>query len=371
MKVQPIITAVGERYIVLDDEYNPVEVINRYLKYLDNIGKSPNTQKSYAYDLLIYYSFLIKKKRTVLGIFNDGNKGPIDVLSEFVMWLQYPDYQSGVIHIDGETSKRSNVTVNRIMNSVLEMYRYLAANKEVEELDVYREKFRTRNVKSFISELLHRKTKIQSSIFKKPVPAKMVAAVTREQYWKLYDLCTTRRDKIIIALMYEGGLRLGETLGIHLEDLGHIEDNEIKIVARENNENGARVKNMAEGSIGVPDYVVGLLLDYISEDLEYCATDYLFINMQGNNAGKPLKAWAVQKMLARLSKKAGIYVHAHMFRHGFAQEKLDVGWDLYKVQACLRHRNPTSTEVYCQYKDEVKIAAMRNFLCDQRRGYDE
>jgi len=47
MKVQPIITQRGTRYILLDDEYIPVTDVNKYLKYLDNIGRSPNTQRSY------------------------------------------------------------------------------------------------------------------------------------------------------------------------------------------------------------------------------------------------------------------------------------------------------------------------------------
>ena len=54
MKVQSILTQRGTRYILLDDEYNPVTDVNKYLKYLDNIGRSPNTQRSYAYNLLLF-----------------------------------------------------------------------------------------------------------------------------------------------------------------------------------------------------------------------------------------------------------------------------------------------------------------------------
>ena len=370
MKVQKIATIAGERYILLDETFKPIYTINKFIKYLDNIGKSPNTQKSYAYDLLLYYRFLVENKLSILEIFEVDGKGPIDILSDFVLWLQYPDYHNGVIHIDGEPAKRSNVTVNHIMNSVLECYRYLAMNKEVPKLDAYRWNKRMRNVKGFLSEMMHRKVKVQSSIFKKTVPPRFVQAITREQYWILYKACNLRRDKLCIALMYEGGLRLNEMLGIHLEDLENIEDNVIKIVARDNNENGARVKNIAEGSIGVPSYVVELLLAYLSEDLEAYNTNYLFVNMEGNTAGKPLKAWTVQKMLVRLSKKVGFYVHAHMFRHGFAQEKLDAGWELFKIQSCLRHKNPTSTEMYCQFKEEAVIEAMKTFL-DRRVNGNE
>lgn len=62
MKVQVINTPKGKRYVLLDDQYKPIDVVNKYLKFLDNLGKSPNTQRTYAYDLLLYCQFMQKKE---------------------------------------------------------------------------------------------------------------------------------------------------------------------------------------------------------------------------------------------------------------------------------------------------------------------
>ena len=59
--------------------------------------------------------------------------------------------------------------------------------------------------------------------------------------------------------------------------------------------------------------------------------------------------------------KTGIKVHPHMLRHGFAQEKLEAGWQLEQIQAYLRHKNPTSTEIYAQFTDALKISKMQEF----------
>ncbi len=96
-------------------------------------------------------------------------------------------------------------------------------------------------------------------------------------------------DSLVEQAHYEGGLRINEALGLHFSDIAQIEDKTIRIVSRENNENGARVKNNAEGVIYLPDYVVDLLLDYINEDaLEY-ESDFVFINLYGRNKGFPMK----------------------------------------------------------------------------------
>ena len=84
--------------MLLDDQYKPIDVVNKYLKFLDNLGKSPNTQRTYAYDLLLYCQFMQKKEISLLDLCNNPDRGPIDILSEFVLWLQYPDYSKDLVY---------------------------------------------------------------------------------------------------------------------------------------------------------------------------------------------------------------------------------------------------------------------------------
>ena len=361
MKVQEIETPKGKRHILLDDNYKPVSVINSYIKFLDIIRKSPNTQRSYIYDLSLYMEYLNLKGIDVLEICADSEHGPLDILSEFIFWLQYPDYYRGIYHIEKENCARSDKTVNHIISVVLELYRYLASNGNIKQLEVYRSKMAGTKFKSFLYEQINHKKQVMSSFLKKTVVSEPVEAATRSEYNTLIEACLNTRDKLLIALLFEGGLRLNEALGLHLCDVSEIEEKIVHIVARENNENGARVKNHAEGIIYLPNYVIDMLIRYINEDILEYESDFLFLNLYGKNKGKPLEDNAVEQLFSRLKDKTGLNIHPHMLRHGFAQEKLNAGWSLEQVQAYLRHKNPTSTEIYGQYNDALKIAAMKMF----------
>lgn len=371
MKVQPINTKKGTRYILIGDDYKPIDNANRYLRFLDNTGKSPNTIRSYAYNLLLFYIFMKNKGVPVLNLCNNPEKGPIEILSKFVLWLQYPDYTQNVLHINGEDCIRSNKTVNYIMATVLEFYKYLSANGQIQQLEAYKYQMINGQFKPFLYELVRHKRKVMSSIFKKPVTSVPVQAVTRDQYNAIFGACLHRRDQLLVAFLYEGGMRLNEALGMHLSDISHIEDNTIDIVARENNENGARVKEYAEGKVYLPDYVVDLLLDYINEDIVEYESNFLFLNLYGKHRGTPMRDSNAEKLFLRLSKKIGFRVHPHMLRHGFAQEKLEAWHDITKVQAYLRHRNPTSTAIYAQWTDAMKQEALREFHANHDYAKEE
>ena len=150
------------------------------------------------------------------------------------------------------------------MSAVLDLYRYLSANGEIKQLEVYRMQMVGGQFKPFLYELIKHKTQVMSSIFKKPIVSEPVRAITRKEYNIIFQACVNNRDKLLIALLFEGGLCLNEALGMHLCDISEIEDKIVHIVARENNENGARVKGNAEGIVYLPDYVVDLLLKYLS-----------------------------------------------------------------------------------------------------------
>ena len=75
-------TRVGS-WTVLGDDDTPVEPIERYLAYLTNIDRSPNTVKAYAHDLKDYWVFL-----TFRGI--DWREVRLEDIGEYVAWLRPP-----------------------------------------------------------------------------------------------------------------------------------------------------------------------------------------------------------------------------------------------------------------------------------------
>ena len=362
MKVQKIKTENGFRYLLLDDNFQIIDEVYRYLRFLDSTGKSPNTLRSYAYHLKLFYQYATENNLDIFELFNNKKNKPIDILSNFMFWLQYPDTSRQQFHFEKENAKRSNNTVNLIVSTVLEFYEYLHRNNEIDEFNLYRSQRTNKYFKGFLYEMFKHNVENKRSILKRPVEYATVNALTRKQYNELLSVCNCRRDQLLLAFMFEGGERLSEAIGTHLCDLNNLEDGIVKIVPRINPENNARVKNYAGGLIKLPSYVIDLIIDYLTYDISNYDSDYLFLTLHGSNEGKPLQAATVEKLFARLSKKVGFKVHPHMLRHGFATEKLEAGWQMVDIQAYLRHKNLSSTQIYATYSDELKKEKMRSFL---------
>ena len=72
-----------ESWTVLGDDDVPVVAIERYLSYLSDIERSPNTVKAYAHDLKDYFVFLGHH-----GV--DWREARPEDVGEFVAWLRLP-----------------------------------------------------------------------------------------------------------------------------------------------------------------------------------------------------------------------------------------------------------------------------------------
>ena len=64
MKVERIRFSERERttWFVLDDEYQPVQPVLAYLKFLDDLGRSPNTIRATAQHLKTFWEFLCSEQ---------------------------------------------------------------------------------------------------------------------------------------------------------------------------------------------------------------------------------------------------------------------------------------------------------------------
>jgi integrase/recombinase XerD len=72
-----------ESWTVLGDDDAPVEPVERFLAYLTDIERSPNTIKAYAYDLKDYWVFLAHR-----GL--EWREVRLEDIGEFVAWLRLP-----------------------------------------------------------------------------------------------------------------------------------------------------------------------------------------------------------------------------------------------------------------------------------------
>ena len=70
-------------WTVLGDDDVVVVPVDRFLAYLTDIGRSPNTVKAYAHDLKDYWCFIGFR-----GL--DWREARLEDIGEFVAWLQLP-----------------------------------------------------------------------------------------------------------------------------------------------------------------------------------------------------------------------------------------------------------------------------------------
>ena len=354
MKIQKIdIGKNKHRYLLIDDDLLVVEPVKKYLKFLDNLNRSENTLKNYAFHLKLYFEYLQEIGISYNQISEAGNN-PIEILGNFVSWLDNPTIANPKIsYFTYPESKRCNKTINIITTTVLGFYDFISHSEELPNIYAYKEQRRNPKFKGLLYELIPNSNIIRKNILHRKAVNKESKALTREQYESLLSHCNSDRDKSIIAIMFEGGLRLGETLGLHIEDIEPY-NNRIYIKPRNGLENGVSVKNHSQGDVYVPPYVMRYITNYIIEELTDLDTNYLFVNLHGENKGKPMKPITVQKLFERLSKDIDVKVNPHMCRHGHGTELAEAGWDLVEIKDRLRHKSVQSTTVYTHLSDIYK-----------------
>src|ERR1700746_2601601 len=81
---QVVIPGSGMRsWTVLGDDDVPVVPVDRFLAYLTDIGRSPNTVKAYSHDLKDYWEFISFRSL-------DWREARLEDVGEFVAWLRLP-----------------------------------------------------------------------------------------------------------------------------------------------------------------------------------------------------------------------------------------------------------------------------------------
>ena len=91
MKVQKIkLSPYDYSWLVLDNNHLPIKPITEFIRYLNNVDKSPFTVKSYAHHLKLFWEFLDSKQL-------DWTKISLSNLAAFVGWLRKLKDDSAII----------------------------------------------------------------------------------------------------------------------------------------------------------------------------------------------------------------------------------------------------------------------------------
>jgi len=323
-------------WLMLDEDYQVVEPIQRYLSYLSS-SKSPNTVESYGYDLKAWWEFLHNKHL-------DWRNVQLSDLEDFAYWLRVGD-TAMVVSKQSVKAKRCERSINRAISGVSNFYEYHVAALTVD----------FKQFDKFFMPLGLAKTGILAGIVKsKPTRKKLVklfetkkfpGCLSEEQVETLVNACTRLRDKLIILMLNGTGIRKGELLGLCHEDIGDFGDNSIRVVQRIN-PNGARAKGL-ERVIPVRAELLQMYNDYLIYEYPSIESDYVFVNIWEGNIGMPMNPKVLNTMFNRLSKKTEIKVYPHLFRHTYATRLLKAGYPVDRVKHLLGHTSvQTTLDIY-------------------------
>lgn len=362
MKVQKGLSPDNKSvWLVLDDNYLPIQAISKYLQYLDSLNRSPNTIQGYARNLKLYWEFL---KDNHL----DWQQITIEKLAEFIYWLRIP---SSNIKSDQELeSKRSAKTINHILTTVCMFYEFHERIGTTTEINAYRNQFQPgRNYKPFLHGIAKSK-ETKTKILKLKEPKIFPGCLTQEEVRQLIDGCNRIRDKFLLCLLHATGMRIGEVLGLRHEDIHSQGINEIHVTNRLDNFNNARAKT-GERVIHVSKELMRLYSDYLIEEYpEDLDSDYIFVNCWSNPIGIPMSQGNVNGLFKRLKKKTGIKATPHLFRHTHATELIKAGWDMSYIQKRLGHTNiQTTINTYVHLTEDDLAREYQKYL-QQRENSD-
>ncbi len=331
-----------EWWTVLGDDDVPVAPVERYLAYLTDIERSPNTVKAYAHDLKDWCTFLAG--RTL-----DWREVRLEDVGEFVAWLRRPPVvrDAGIAVLPSVEHHCTESTVNRKLSALSAFYQHAVRHGvDLGELLTTWQPAGRRSTSW--KPFLHHISK------GKPQPRRTIGLTTARKHPRvltvtevqtILDACQRLRDRFLFALLYDSGIRIGEALGLRHEDISAAQ-REVTVLPRRN-DNGARSKSRTSRTIPVSAELVRLYADYLHGEYGDLDSDYVFINLWGRPHGHPLAYPAVYDLVQRLRRRTGIDFDPHWWRHTAATRLLRDGVPIEVVSTLLGHADiATTLDVY-------------------------
>ena len=156
--------------------------------------------------------------------------------------------------------------------------------------------------------------------------------LSRKELKRLFFVPQRLKQRVLFALIYSAGLRVGEVCNLKISD---IDSNRKQIRV-------AKSKGKLDRYVVLSDYILQGLRKYIKSSKPKV---YLF---NGKVKGEFLSKSAVQQSFRLAKKKAGITkdVSVHSLRHTYATHLLEEGVDIVTIKKLLGHARIETTMMY-------------------------
>jgi integrase/recombinase XerC len=277
---------------------NKHHLIHQFIHYLSaEKNASPHTCRAYERDLEEFENFL-KSSGMSLSTAQDIEMGKVDRLAirRYLSFLHRRNRKSSIA---------------RKISTLRSFFKYLV-----------REQLTTSNPAKSVST-----PKVE-----KPLPT----TLTVDEAFRLMEIPVGSkglRDRAILELLYSSGIRVGELVGLNLNQL----DLDLGIVK-------VMGKGRKERIVPVGSKAVEALKAYLEKRGVLTGEEPLFVNSRGGR----LTARSVGRLIKKYTKRSGIFrkISPHTLRHSFATHLLDAGADIREIQEMLGHASLSTTQRY-------------------------
>jgi len=394
VRVQAMDVAGGGRtWTVLGDDHLPVAPVEEFLEHHRVLGSSPNTVRSYAKGLELWWGFLVRE--------GAGWEDPsVGTLRAFVTWLR-TGLSSAVVSIAAEAETRgpAEATVGARLAAVVSFYRF---QHDVHGRGAMLARASTRQVRSgryrpMLAHLEGRRDRRASPLRLRSPASGPPPVLTPSQVQAILEACArydpvsgewrgSLRDRLLFATLAETGMRLGEALCLQHADwrTGRGETPLVEVVPREH-PHGQRTKGGRPRRIYVSDTLerlysdyVWLLADLVDAAGRVLADDwFVFVNLAREPRFSAMRPESVYARVGRLRRRLGDTVPVeftpHWFRHTHATALLLAGVPEHVVMRRLGHADiQTTIDLYGWVTEDAELRAVAGWksFCEGWRVSD-
>jgi len=342
-------------WAVVDQLGVPVEPFNRYLNHLYAIERSTNTIRSYASDLRFFSDYLEEAGLPWTAVTGE-------TLGYFVAYLR----RSHVVTAGrrkGELIQRSEKTVNRAMAAVASFYKFMAlssGDRTYERLSAHAQ-IRYRPIATVVDGVVGTAGMRETSTFGPRLRArpKPIEVLSADQVHQIVVACHSKRDKLLISMLYLTGMRIGQALSLRHSDI-NVPERSVTLRRRDQATEIHANKSTRSAVVPIPVNLVRLYLDYQYEEYLDLDSDYVFVNLWKGVLGSPMSYQNVYDLVQRLQRATGIHGWSpHTLRHTYVSRLSEAGVPIDIISHLVTHASIRTTVETYQHLD---VSSLRTQL---------
>jgi integrase/recombinase XerD len=172
-------------------------------------------------------------------------------------------------------------------------------------------------------------------------PKHLPRDLSDDQVQQLLESVNDSRDMAMISLMLYAGLRVGEVVGLCLEDITVPQDSQELVRLR------VRGKGEKERMVYLDQAGYRSVQQYLEEQPLIEAGSRVFRNRRG----KPITVAGVQNRISEYGQQSGVPVTCHRLRHTFARWMAESEMPVLALSRLLGHASIQTTQIYIDSAD--------------------